>query len=99
MGGVVKMKLKDLYDKPLRYVLENYCMMYSPECDQYYGISKWDDCLEMMYELEKKHGEDEVSVFFVGEYLIPYDLFGLEDDTEIKDSKKLRETMEYLGLL
>ena len=48
------MKFDDLLDLSLREVLENFCLLYCPECDCVYGIIRYDDwCnLDQGYDLE-----------------------------------------------
>lgn len=51
------MKVDDLWDKTIKEVLEDYCILYSPECDYNYGICRWDDANAMYeeYDLEDQY--------------------------------------------
>lgn len=91
------MKVEDLFGMKLEDVLNEFCMLYSPECDEYYGITYWDDALAVMEDLDKKH--DDISEFVTCEPLIPFDFFCIDEDTEIKDEDRLREIFNYLGQL
>ena len=42
------MQVKDLFNKTFEEVLTDYCMIYSPECDMYYGIAKTEDAIKMI---------------------------------------------------
>lgn len=91
------MKVKDLFNKTFEEVLTDYCMIYSPECDMYYGIAKTEDAIKMFNKLKKKH--EDAQVFFSLESLVPSDVYGIEENTEIIDAKKLDEIIDYFGYL
>ena len=50
------MKVDDLWDKTIKEVLEDYCILYSPECDYNYGICRWDDANAMYEEYDLEDG-------------------------------------------
>ena len=87
--------LGDLWDLRVRDALNEFCMCYSPECDQYYGVCVFDDALRIIEELETKW--EDVNEFFTIELLIPCDFFQIDEATEIKDYEKLHGILEYMG--
>ena len=86
------MDISDLYNMPLRNVLTDYCIVYSPECDYYYGVTKWDDALQMETEFDL---EDEYC--FAADSLIPFH-YGIEDGVPILTHIDLRRQLDYLGI-
>ena len=90
--GVDSMDISDLYNMPLRNVLTDYCIVYSPECDYYYGVTKWDDALQMETEFDL---EDEYC--FAADSLIPLH-YGIEDGVPILTHIDLRRQLDYLGI-
>ncbi len=78
------MKIDDLLDKPLREVLEEYCVVFSPECDYYYGITKWEDANSIYEEFDL-----EEEYCFNGDYLIPLS-YGFEEGENILSLKDLK---------
>ena len=50
------MDISDLYNMPLRNVLTDYCIVYSPECDYYYGVTEYcfvaDSLIPLNYGIE-----------------------------------------------
>ena len=86
------MKIDDLVDKPLREVLEEYCVVFSPECDYYYGITKWEDANSIYEEFDL-----EEEYCFNGDYLIPLS-YGFEEGENILSLKDLKQIMAKLGV-
>lgn len=86
------MKIDDLLDKPLREVLEEYCVVFSPECDYYYGITKWEDANSIYEEFDL-----EEEYCFNGDYLIPLS-YGFEEGENILSLKDLKQIMAKLGV-
>ena len=78
------MKVDDLWDKTVKEVLEEYCILYSPECDYNYGICRWDDANDMYeeYDLEEQY-------CFSGDSLIPLD-YGFDDGEEILEKRRFK---------
>ena len=78
-------KFSDLLDKDLGFVIDEYCLLYNPECDYYYGVTTWDNANQLYEELvAQKNDEDVISEFFVAEELIPMDSrYELEYDAPI----------------
>lgn len=91
------MKVKDLLDKKLEDVLNNYCIIYSPECDMYYGIAESEQAIQMFNKLKKKH--EDAQVFFSLELLIPFDMYGIDENDEIIDERKLDKIIDKFGYL
>lgn len=54
------MIINDLFDKTLREIVDEYCVVFSPECDYTYGISTWDEAERMFeeYDLEDEYCYD-----------------------------------------
>ena len=67
------MLIDDLYEMKVKDLLEEFCLVYSPECDYHYGIARWDDVGEIWeeYDLEEQY-------CFEGDYLIPMD-YGFDE--------------------
>ena len=59
------MLIDDLWDVPLKDIMNEYCIVYSPECGYYYGVTTWDEALQMeeefpeMCDLEWRKGKKE----------------------------------------
>lgn len=86
------MLIDELWNMPLKEVLDKYCVVYSPECGYYYGITTWDEALQMEEEYDL---EDEYC--FAADYLIPIE-YGVEDGEEILNLKYLNQIMARLGI-
>ena len=86
------MLIDDLWDVPLRDIMNEYCIVYSPECGYYYGVTTWDEALQMEEEYDL---EDEYC--FAADYLIPME-YGVEDGEKVLDIKDLRKILDYLGI-
>ena len=86
------MKIDDLMKMTVGEVLTEFCVVYSPECDHYYGIARWDDAAQMFDEYDL---EDEYC--FDGDELIPLD-YGFFEGEEVLDLEKLRYILDYLGV-
>ena len=86
------MKVDDLWNKTVKEVLEEYCILYSPECDYNYGICRWDDANAMYeeYDLEDQY-------CFSGDSLIPLD-YGFDDGEEILEKEDLKCILSKLGM-
>ena len=86
------MLVKDLLDMKFGDVLDEYCIVYSPECDWFYGIGKWDEVQAMWdeYDLEEE-------VCFDGDFLLQY---GMEIDfeNEVLDEDHLRRILDCIGI-
>lgn len=88
------MKVKDLLDLPFKEVLENYVLLYSPECGYYYGIVKSslvDDIVDE-YNIEEEYPES-----FDVECFIPIET-SIECEDELIDYEKLERIMDNLGV-
>ena len=86
------MKVDDLYDITVGELLDEFCVVYSPECGYYYGITRWDDAKLMWDEYKLK---DEYC--FVPDSLIPLD-YGFDGGEPILEEKDLRRILNYLGI-
>ena len=86
------MMIDDILEMPLKDVLNEFCLVYSPECDYHYGIARWDDAGQMFeeFDLEDKY-------CFDGDSLIPMD-YGVDAGEEILDIDDLRCIMDKLGI-
>lgn len=86
------MNLQDLYSKTLGEVLEEYCIVVSPECGYVYGITTWDEG-ELMYsefDLEEEY-------CYSLEPFLNY-CYEIDDEAPLLTEEKLRETLNYLGV-
>lgn len=86
------MMVDDLYNMTVRELLDTFCVVYSPECGYYYGITRWDDAMEIHeeYDLENEY-------CFMGDYLIPLE-YGFDHGEDILELKDLKCVMEKLGI-
>lgn len=86
------MKIDDLMEMKVKDVLDEYCLLYSPECDYNYGIGKWDDVAQIYEEFDL---EDQYC--FDGDYLIPVD-YGFDSGEIVLDLQDLKQIMAKLGI-
>lgn len=86
------MDIDDLMNMTIEEVLDTYCVVYSPECGYYYGITTWDEANQMWDEFEL---EDEYC--FSPDFLIPID-YGFDRGEKVLDADDLRRILDYLGL-
>ena len=51
------MKVDDLMKMTVEDLLNEFCILYSPECDYNYGIGRWDDVRKIFeeYDLEDQY--------------------------------------------
>lgn len=86
------MKIDDLMKMTVEDLLNEYCVVYSPECDYNYGIARWDDANQIYEEFDL-----EEQYCFSGDYLIPLD-YGFDCGEEVLDLKMLKCIMDKLGI-
>ena len=86
------MKIDDLMEMKVRDLLDEYCLLYSPECDYHYGIGKWEDASQIYEEFDL-----EEQYCFEGDYLIPPD-YMFDCGEEVLDLNDLRQIMAKLGI-
>ena len=86
------MKIDDLMDMKVRDLLDEFCILYSPECDYNYGVGKWDDANQIYEEFDL---EDQYC--FSGDYLIPVD-YMFDCGEKVLDLDDLRQIMAKLGI-
>lgn len=79
----MEMKVKDLLDE--------YCILYSPECDYHYGIGRWEDANQIFEEFDL-----EEQYCFDGDYLIPIDY--IDCNEKVLDLNDLKVIMSRLGI-
>lgn len=87
------MLVDDLYDLTVRELLSDYCLVYSPECDYNYGITKWKDAEKIYDEFDLK---DQAS--FDADSLIPLD-YGFFDGESVLSIDDLRCVMDKIGIV
>ena len=87
------MKIDDLMDMTVRELLDQYCVVYSPECGYHYGITTWENANEIYeeYDLEEEY-------CFEGDYLIPLD-YGFDCGEEVLTLENLKDLMDRLGIV
>jgi len=86
------MLIDDLLEMTVAEVLENFCVVYSPECDYNYGIAKWYDVNQIWEEFDL-----EEQYCFDGDYLIPID-YGFDSGEDVLELKDLKQIMARLGI-
>ena len=86
------MKIDDLMEMKVRDLLDEYCVVYSPECGYNYGISRWEDVNKIPDEFDL---EDHYC--FSGNFLIPID-YGFDEGEEVLTLKDLKCIMDKLGI-
>lgn len=86
------MMIDDMLEMPLKDVLDQFCLVYSPECDYHFGIARWEDVSLMFdeFDLEDKY-------CFSGDSLIPLD-YGVDEGEEILSADDLRCLVDKLGI-
>lgn len=86
------MQVKDLLDMTLREVLDEYCILYSPECDYVYGIGKWDDlaATEIEFDLEDEY-------CFDGDYMMQY-FWEIDFDGKVLELEDMIHILDTLGI-
>lgn len=70
------MIIDELLKLNLDEILENYCLLYSPECGYYYGIAECND-VDKLYE---EYNIDEYSEAFEPDTIIPGHIMGEIND-------------------
>ena len=86
------MKIDDLMEMKVSDLLDEYCVVYSPECGYNYGIAKWSDAEQIYEEFDL---EDQYC--FSGDSLIPLD-YGFDCGEEVLELKHLKIIMDKLGI-
>lgn len=86
------MDVDDLMKMTVEDLLNEYCVLYSPECDYNYGIGRWDDANEIYEEFDL---EDQYC--FSGDSLIPLD-YGFDGGEKVLDLDDMRRIMAMLGI-
>ena len=86
------MKIDDLMEMKVGELLEEYCILYSPECDYNYGIARWKDANQIYEEFDL-----EEQYCFEGDYLIPID-YGFDSGEIVLELEDLRQIMAKLGI-
>ena len=86
------MMVDDLMEMRVIDLLEEYCLVYSPECDYHYGIARWEDANQIYEEFDL-----EEQYCFDGDYLIPID-YGFDSGEPVLELKDLRCVMSKLGI-
>mgnify|MGYP006896772607 CR=1 FL=1 len=89
---LISMLVKELLDMKLRDVLDEFCIVFSPECDWFYGIGRWDDVSAMYDEYDL---EDEVC--FDGDFLIQYAL-DIDEEADVLDLDHMRRILDCIGI-
>lgn len=87
-------KIKDLYNKTLGEVLEEYCILYNEECGYTYGIISQELAQETYdeYNIEKDYPEAVTT-----HPLIPIELI-LDDETPLITKDKITRLMTNLNI-
>lgn len=87
------MKVDDLMKMTVEDLLNEFCILYSPECDYNYGIGRWDDVGKIFeeYDLEDHY-------CFDGDYLIPLD-YCFDCGEKVLELEDLHCIMDKLGII
>lgn len=86
------MKIKELLDMKLGDILNEFCILFSPECDYFYGIGRYDDALQMWDEFDL-----EEEYCFDTDCLLDY-CMDIDFDDNILEIDDLRHILDYLGI-
>lgn len=84
--------IDDLMNMKVGELLEEYCVLYSPECDYNYGIARWEDANQIYEEFDL-----EEQYCFEGDYLILID-YGFDSGEKVLDLEDLKKIMAKLGI-
>ena len=87
-----RIKIDDLMHMTVEDLLDEFCILYSPECDYNYGIGRWDDASQIYEEFDL-----EEESCFSGDSLIPLD-YGFDGGEEVLNIDDLRCIMSKLGI-
>ena len=87
------MYVEDLYNMSVIDLLSEYCIVYSPECDYNYGITRWED----VEKIWKKFDLND-QYCFEADSLIPMD-YNFEDGEPVLNIKDLECIMDKLGIV
>ena len=87
------MKVDDLMKMTVEDLLNEFCILYSPECDYNYGIGRWDDVGKIFeeYDLEDHY-------CFDGDYLITLD-YCFDCGEKVLELEDLHCIMDKLGII
>lgn len=86
------MMIDDLMDMKVSELLDEYCLLHSPECDYNYGIGKWDDAQVIWEEF------DLFDMYcFDSDYLIPLN-YDFEPGIKVLGLDDLKQIMARLGV-
>lgn len=86
------MMIDDLMEMKVKDVLDEFCILYSPECDYNYGIGRWDDANKIYEEFDL-----EEQYCFSGDSLIPID-YGFDNGEKVLTLDDMRCIMAKLGI-
>lgn len=86
------MKVDDLFEMKVGDLLQEFCILYSPECDHNYGIGRWDDANQIYEEFDL-----EEQYCFSGDSLIPLD-YGFDGGEDVLSLDDMRLIMAKLGI-
>ena len=86
------MKLQELLDMKVGDLLQQYCVLYSPECGYTYGISTWDDSSAMfdLFDLEDEYCFNQDPIF-------PH-LWEVDAEDKVLDYDDCVKILEKLGI-
>lgn len=87
------MMIDDLMEMKVKDVLDEFCILYSPECDYNYGIGRWDDANKIYEEFDL-----EEQYCFSGDSLIPID-YGFDNGEKVLTLDDMRCIMDKLGII
>lgn len=87
------MMIDDLMEMKVKDVLDEFCILYSPECDYNYGIGRWDDANKIYEEFDL-----EEQYCFSGDSLIPID-YGFDNGEKVLTLDDMKCIMNKLGII
>ena len=87
------MMIDDLMEMKVKDVLDEFCILYSPECGYNYGIGRWDDANEIYEEFDL-----EEEYCFFRDSLIPID-YGFDNGEKVLTLDDMRCIMNKLGII
>lgn len=88
-----ELMIDDLMQMTVGELLNEYCILYSPECDYNYGIGRWDDVNQIYEEFDL-----EEQYCFSGDSLIPLD-YSFDEGEKVLTLDDMRHIMDVLGIV
>ena len=85
--------IDDLMNMTVAELLDEFCLIYNPDCGITYGVGRWDDANEIYEEFDL---DDQYC--FSSDFLIPID-YGFDCGEKVLDLDDLKYIMDRLGIV